>query len=501
MLRQKSLLTFGSNMTISVIGLLSVAIVSRFMGAEALGIITSTTAFASLFAIFGDFGFGIAHYKRVSEGLELRECIGTYFIIQSILTVIMGFTTVLTLFIFKNITGNFPFEEKYFSIFVIIFISVLIGNMLKVITNTFAARVEKAKESITLLSQKFFVSLFRIFTAVLGLGVIYLAWSSLAGMIIASVISIILFRKFPFGKFKKNIYKLYLIYALPSVFIGLTETVSMNIDKVLINYFAGAEQTGYYSAAQSLTSVMSQVGIVFFSIMLPTYSSLFAGDKINEIAILAGKVERYLIILLAPMVAAIIFFAGDIAKLILGKSFIHSSSIMVILSIHTFFLILNMPYTGQIMGMNKVKTAAFLSFIMLIINIICNLILIPDKLLGIPLFGLGNNGAALALLISTFFGTLVFRSIAFKLTNSKPNFKLFFILLFSFTAFALTKLMYVQFVGESKVGLIIFLILGVFLFGGISFLLKQINYADFMYYLGIINPKLMKKYLKEEFSN
>jgi len=130
MLKQKSFLSFLLNIFSSLLGFVSVFFVSRYMGPEAMGAFSSSTAFVALFAIFGDFGFGIAHYKKVSEGQDLGKCIATFFRIRLVTTLIMGAVTLLVFYGSYFIGGKYPVEAKYMSLFYIVFISGLIGNLL-----------------------------------------------------------------------------------------------------------------------------------------------------------------------------------------------------------------------------------------------------------------------------------------------------------------------------------------------------------------------------------
>jgi O-antigen/teichoic acid export membrane protein len=137
------------------------------MGPEAMGAISSSMAFAGLFAIFGDFGFGIAHYKRVSEGQDLGKCIGTFLVIRIFTTMVMALATIIAFMGSYFITGKYPIESKYLNLFYIVFISGLVANLFYVISFTFAARVEKVKEWSSLITQKFVNSLFKVVVAIL----------------------------------------------------------------------------------------------------------------------------------------------------------------------------------------------------------------------------------------------------------------------------------------------------------------------------------------------
>lgn len=497
MLKQKSFLSFGVSIFGSFLGFVSVFFVSRFMGPEAMGAISSSIAFAGLFAIFGDFGFGIAHFKKVSEGQDLGNCITTFFFIRLATTLMMAIITILVFYLTYFFTGRFPIEEKYIPIFYIVFFSGLIGNMLYVITYTFTARIEKAKESASIISQKFVMTLGKVIASVSGLSIIFLAWSNLAGVIAGALVSLFLFRKYPIGKFNKVLFKSYFLYALPSIMIGVTYTISMNLDKVFISYFSGTENVGYYTSAQSLILIIASIGTIFVSLLLPTYSGLHAQGKMNEIRILANRVERYISILLMPLVFFVFFFADPIRQIILGSKFEASTPIISILVLNAMFVIFNQPYSSQLLGTNQIKLGMNLGIIMLLINLFLNFIFIPMQIFGVSMLGLGAVGAALSLLISSIIGTGLVRYFAFKTSGSKPNYKVFIHLIIAIASFGTVYLLNNVLVFPIYFIPVYFIIgLGIYLF--LMFIFKEFNKSDLQYYLSMISPKLMKNYIKHE---
>jgi O-antigen/teichoic acid export membrane protein len=318
-----------------------------------------------------------------------------------------------------------------------------------------------------------------------------------AGVVAGVIASLYLFRKYPIGRFDKVLFKSYLLYALPAVMIGVTETVSMNIDKVFISYFSGTKNVGYYTSSQSLISILSYVGSIFVSLLLPTYSSLHSQGKIDEIRKLAHKVERYISILLMPLVFFVFFFADPIRQLILGNKFEPSNPIISVLVLNAMLIIFNQPYSSQLLGTNQIKLGMILGLMMLGINIFLNLILIPTRLLGIQMAGLGGLGAAFSLLISSFIGTFLFRFFAFKTSGSKPNYKIIIHLFCAILSFGGVFLIS-RYLSLSPYFIPLYFLIGGGFFLLIMAILGEFTKEDIHYYLNMLNPKLMKNYITDE---
>ena len=94
MMARKSLLILVTQGALVAVGFLGNTLLAQFWGSyakEALGTIWFSMAFVGLFWGFSDLGFISAHIKRISEGKDLGECVGTFTLIKAALTVVLVF--------------------------------------------------------------------------------------------------------------------------------------------------------------------------------------------------------------------------------------------------------------------------------------------------------------------------------------------------------------------------------------------------------------------------
>jgi len=63
-----------------------------------------------MFNVIADLGFSAAHVKRISEGKDLGECIGTYATIKILLTVVMVALVISGIAIWKYVLHNEFFD-------------------------------------------------------------------------------------------------------------------------------------------------------------------------------------------------------------------------------------------------------------------------------------------------------------------------------------------------------------------------------------------------------
>ena len=499
MLKQKSFLSLIMTILQQLIGYVSLYFVSRYMGPEPFGIMGTSLAFIAIFMNFSDLGYSLAHFKKVSEGHDLGKCIGTFATVKISLTFLASLVYLATLWFLKASGRKLPIPETYSIILYIVLISAVLGNIASIAQYTFAARIEKAKEWTSMISAKITTTILNINVALLGLGVVFLAWSNFIGTLVSALIAFWFIRKLPFKKFDRELFKGYTRYALPGFIIGISSTLAVQLDIVFISMLSDVKQVGYYTGAKAIVVVVTFISVIFIGLLLPTYSKMHAENNIEGIRVFAQRIERYISFPLMAVGLFIFFFSSPIQQMLLGPDFSASSVIIKLLVINAMLLIFAQPYTAQLMGMNKIKLATILSVLMIIFNVIFYLILIPKTLLGFSFFGLGSAGAAASLLISNFIGTALFRFYAFRLTGSKPSFIILTHLLCSIAVFA--PLYYL--LQDWKWIDNFFVLGGLAIAGGFIYLLilmatKLFRRTDLQFYLDVVNPGKLGKYVKNE---
>ncbi len=499
MLKQKSFLSLIMSVAQQAIGFVSVFFVARYMGPKDLGVYSACLALATVIMTLGDWGYGLAHVKKVSEGLDLSRCVGTYAWIK----------IVSTLAVLAGGAGFFFYGERFlklslipdgrYGLFLVVLISVVVGNMTQVFQYTYAALVETAKQWATLISTRIVTASLKVATALLGFGVLFLGVSNLAGSVVGILVAVYFFRRIKIGKFDREYLKLYTRFAIPSFFIGFASAVSLQLDKVFLTWLSDTTQVGYYTAAQSLVMIFMFVNGILVSLLLPTYSKMSSEGDLKGISELSHRIERYTAIPLMGLGLFAILFSGPLERVVFGTRFVQSSFVIKILVVNAIILIFDKPYASQLMGLNKVRLAAVISSIMLVANIILYLVLVPKSLYGIPLMGLGAQGTAISLLISNLAGTIAFRYFAFRFTDSKPNYGIVGYLLVSVVLFGAAHYLLANVLFVTSNYLMLFA--GLFtlvLYFPLLWVLRLISAADLQFYINFVNPNKLLSYVRSE---
>lgn len=503
MIARKSFVVLIMQMTGAILGYIALFFVVKYMGPEPLGIVGFALSFAMIFSIIIKLGFDSAHIKRISEGKDLGECIGTYMLIKATLSMIYVAVILLAIYVWTVVLGRgFESIEHKLAIYVMTFYCAS-TSMEQVMHITFLARKEIAKHQIVFLINTIVRSGATIIVAISRQGALALAFTYIVGEIAMLIASGILFSKYPIHRPRLNMIKSYGVFALPVVIINSIDTIMNNIDKVFIQLFWGAREVGYYYAVYRLIMFLLMINTSVGMILFPTFSELQSKQKKNEITNVIHRSERYLVLIIAPIVFLIAALSRPIIHILFSDSFYPAEYVMIILPFWALTSALALPYTNLMLGINKPWVVTMRSIILVFANIILNLIFIPIdiKILGWKGLGLGATGAAIATVITATSACIYIRVAAWYYTKIKQNIRVVIPIIVAFITGVILRTMTIYFPVERWYQLLAFALFGLVLYIGMLYILKEFRKEDYRFFMDTLNPVKTLKYIKSELTN
>lgn len=535
MIARKSFLIISTQFFIAFIGWIGVVILAKIWGnfaPSALGIIGFAMAFLSLFQIISDLGFSRAHIKRVSEGKDLGKCIGTFAAIKIFLTLIMVSIIFISIYIMKNVFhGGFYDATTESVIYVLVFYTIF-SSLSKISIMTFTGKREVAKLETTNMFENIVHVPLSIIVALAGVNVMGWAISpaviwpeflqplqhfisnhatgSLAityvfGMMGTFFIGLWLMRGNPIKKPDKKFVKNYSVFAFPIMLSSVIGIISTNIDKLTIGFFWTSLEVGYYFTVQRVLAFIIILSTAVSTVLFPTFSShhaLKSYEKMKRTTLLA---ERYISMVMMPPIIFMIVLVVPVIRIMLDEAFIPAASILIVLAIWAFIRGITLPFSNLISGMDKPGIIAKISALTFTTNIILNILIVPKE--GILSFvGInGPTGAAYATVIAFSLSYVAYRLISKKLLNIKILQShtirhiiaglvmggFLYLLAYKTSLFPVIR-WYI---------LLFFAVIGLIIYLGVLYILKEFKKQDFNFFLGIIHPKGMLKYVKSELKN
>ena len=500
MIARKSLLIISGNLLDGLLAYIALFFISREMGPETYGIIGFAMGFVGLFTILTDLGFSSAHMKRVSEGKDKGTCIGTYLISKLGFIGIMSSFVLGAVLIWKFILGR-GFESSTHELAIFIILGYyIVNNIAAFFYYTYLATREIAKAQIPLISGTVIRTAAIIFVAVSGYGALALAWTYVLGEIIFLFVLILFFRGYKIKRPTKECFSNYLVFATPLILMGVSYTVIVHVDKVLIQLFWSSKEVGYYFASYRIVQFLLVASSAIGTLLLPTISTYHSNKDIVSIKKTVFLSERYISMLIFPMVFGIIVLAEPTVRIFLSASFYPAVPLLMILPLFVIFEGLSQPYMYEVIGMNKPALARNRLLIIMCFVLLFDIILIPKDIRSIhlQLFGLGPLGASIAIVIGYAAGYVYCRYAAWRLVKNTFNPRVLFhflsasimgVLLYQLMTFLPIQRWYM---------LLIYTVIGLGIYLSILFICKEFTRKDLIFILDLLNIKKMWKYVKSE---
>jgi len=363
--------------------------VARYLGPQNYGILSYSTAFVGIFSFISSLGIdGILNRDLINTPEKRDQLMGTSFYLKLIGGTVAFFVSVISVLIFQS--------DPLIKLLVILFSFSFILQSFNIIGNYFNAEV-KAKNNVkTVLFATVISSTLKVFTILLGKGIIWIILIYLLDVLWQGIGFIVSYNnyclKIKNWNFDKNLAIKILKNSWPLMFASAASFIYLKIDQVMIGSILGNYEVGIYAAAAKLAEVWYFIpGIICTSLFPAIINAKKTGIDLYRNRL--KKLYILMIIISVAMAIPITILAKPIIYTLFGSGYMESVNILRIYIWSSIGLFLSVAIGQYLVTENSVKTIFILNLITMVINIILNLIFIP-------IWGL--VGSAFATLISYF---------------------------------------------------------------------------------------------------
>ena len=500
MIARKSALIIFIQLLNGLLGYIALKFIALYMDPWEYGVVGFAYGFVALFSMFGTLGFDHAHIKRISEGKDLGTCIATFAVTKLFLAGLLASVVIGSVAIWKYILGRgfeSPLHEQ--AIYILLAYFVLL-TLTQTFISTFNARKESAKAQIPLLAYTLTRVVATIYVAYNDLGPIALASTYLIGEIFHFLLALSFFRGYPVARPSLAYFKNYLSFAIHMAFAVFSWRIMTNIDKVFIQLFWSANEVGEYFAVYNLSRFVILFSTSVGLLLLPTVSEYHSKRDFRKVREVVAKSERYLSMIVFPIIVLIIVLAEPIIHILLSDKYMDALPVLQILPIFVLIEVLSRPYQSLFQGMDMPKIVRNRILIMVIVNVALDILLIPKdiKSLGIKLFGLASEGAAIATVVAYFIGFFYLRVLAYKKSGTGKSTVVVKHLFAALVTGAIIHYVKTFYYIARWYDLLAIFSMGILIYVGILATIKQFKKEDFYLFVETLNPKKMITYIVEE---
>lgn len=367
-----TIVQMGGKIISTILGLLSLALITRYLGQDGFGEYTTIITFLTILAVIADFGLTLVTVQMISAVKDKADE-------TKILNNLFGFrlvSIIALLLIAPLIVWFFPYSHAIkFGILItapyFIFPAlsqIIIGLLQKKLSMDRAALAEV------------------ISRLVLVLGV-FLVWHlnwGLNGILISTVISgavsflahYLLAKKFVLLKpawdfiWWQEIIK----RSWPLAITVILNLIYLRADIIFLSLFKSTGEVGLYGAAYRVVDVLTTLPFMFAGLILPVMTAAWLDNKKEYFKKIMQKSFDVMVMVAIPLIFGGLLFARQIMTLVAGKEFIESGPILKLLIIAVAAIFVGTIFSHAVIALNKQKKLigfyAFTSFSSLIAYLI-----------------------------------------------------------------------------------------------------------------------------------
>lgn len=391
--------------TTVALSLLSIRLITGYLGKEGFGDYTTILAFFAFFAAIADLGIGSMTAREISrEGAKEEEILGKIASLRLFSSVTLFLLVPVVLFFF-----SYPFPVK---IGIWIASGAVIFSSFSIFLNGIFQK-NIAMDRIALI--EFFGKLVQVgcvFLVVsLDLGFLAIISTLLASLVFNAFFAFFLSRKYITFLFQVDMayWRRFLYNSLPLGGSALITFFYFKMDAILLSMIQGSAAVGVYGVAYKVMENLTFFPAMLAGLILPILSrNIFTRrEKFVEIA---DTTFRVFFIIVFPLVIGGAFLSSDIISIVSGSGFEEAVPVLEILMLSLAFIFFGHYFNMILIVGNLQKKLMKLLFFVAVFNISMNIFLISKY----SFIGAAMTALMTECLVAVSTGILVYRFLGYR---------------------------------------------------------------------------------------
>jgi O-antigen/teichoic acid export membrane protein len=356
----------------TVLALVGIGFITRYLGAGGFGDYSTVLAFFFFFGALADLGLYSISTREISRpGSNEEEILGNVFSIRlasSLLIVVVAL--VISFFL--------PYSSAVKAGIVISALAYVFSSGYSVLIGLFQKRLAMDKVAIGELVGKIFQVAVIILAVKLNLGLLAIIWTLLVNMIVSFLIVFVWSRKYIKFRpaFDFAVWKKFLKESYPVGISAIIVFAYFKLDTILLSILKTNSDVGIYNAAYKVLENISFFPAMFVGLVMPIMSRYIFHER-KKFELVADKTFKVFLVVTVPLFVSTIFLAPGIIGLIGGSGFMEAVPVLRLLAAAMVFIFFGNFFTNVIIAGSLQKKLMGILLFCAIFNVSLNLILIP----------------------------------------------------------------------------------------------------------------------------
>ncbi len=340
-----------SKIIATILGLVAVAIITRYLGIIGFGEYTTIITFLSVFGILADLGLTLVTTAMISQpGADEGRILNNLFTLRLVSAVFFLALAPLTIIFFPyGPEVKLGVAVAVFSFFFIALNQIFIG--------LFQKKLRMDKVSIAEIFGRLVLIIGVVLAVKLNLGLLGIIFAT----VFASAVNFLLLFIFSWRfvrlkiQFDPLIWKEIIRKTWPLAITIAFNLIYLKADILILSLIKTPGEVGIYGAAYKVIDVLVTIPFMFAGIILPVLTINWAGGNRESFKRVLQKSFDFMMILAVPLVVGTQFLAKEVMVIVAGEEFAAAGSVLKILVLAAWAIFFGCIFSHAIIALDKQK--------------------------------------------------------------------------------------------------------------------------------------------------
>jgi len=357
----------------TILGLIAVALITRYLGQNGFGEYTTIVTFLSFFGIMADLGLTLVTIQMISHpGVDQKKVLNNLFSLRF-------FSAFIFLGLAIPIAFFFPYGEAIKNGIVILSLSFFFIALNQILIGFFQKSLRMDKAAIAEIFGRIILVTGTILAISHNFGLSGIMWSVVAGSVANFFILLFLSLKFFRLKFEFDfsLWRKILTRSWPLAVTIVFNLLYLKTDTLFLSLIKSQSEVGLYGAAYKVIEVLTMFPFMFAGVVLPILTTDWFEKKTEHFNKVLQKSFDLMIILALPLIVGTQFLAKPIMAIVAGQDFLASGEILKILIVAAGLVFISCLLSHAVVAAGKQKEIIWSYFFTAITSVIGYFIFIP----------------------------------------------------------------------------------------------------------------------------
>ncbi|HRZ94967.1 MAG TPA: flippase [Candidatus Moranbacteria bacterium] len=360
-----------SKILATVLALVSIGLITRYLGKDGFGNYSTVIAFFAFFTALSDLGLSSISTREISRnGADEEKIMGNVFTLRVA-------TALLVVIVSPAIIFFFPYDPEVKRGILVAALAFFFSSSYQILNGVFQKNLAIDKIAFSELIGKL-IQVSGVFLAIkFGLGFDWIIASLLAYMIASFLMIFFWSKKYIKIRLRFNIgyWKEFLKESYPIGAVTIITFIYFKIDTIMLSLMRTSADVGIYNAAYKIIENITFFPGMIMGLIFPIMSHSIFSDR-EKFQDISNKTFKVFLIFVLPLVVGTVFLSDGIINLIGGAGFFESANVLRILVFSLAFIFFGNFFNAILISGNQQKKLMYILALAAVINVSLNYILI-----------------------------------------------------------------------------------------------------------------------------